>query len=111
MNTSSPAFFISLLCFGILLFTLWRSRARRVSSSLLPPGPRGLPWVGNVLDIDASQPWVTYEEWGKRYGDLTYSRVLGKEYIVVKSEKVTHELLDQRSSIYSDRPRVPSVEL
>ncbi|KAI6042050.1 cytochrome P450 [Pisolithus marmoratus] len=111
MNTSSPAFSISLLCFGILLFTLWRSRARRVSRSLLPPGPRGLPWVGNVLDIDASQPWVTYEEWGKRYGDLTYSQVLGKEYIIVRSEKVAHELLDQRSSIYSDRPRVPSIEL
>ncbi|KAI5984276.1 cytochrome P450 [Pisolithus albus] len=83
------------------------SRRQQTCRTLLPPGPKGLPWIGNVLDIDASQPWVTYEEWGKRYGDLTYSQVLGKEYIIVNSKKVADELLDQRSSIYSDRPRVP----
>ncbi|KAI6024110.1 cytochrome P450 [Pisolithus microcarpus] len=111
MDTSTSALSISLLCLGALFFSLWKSRRQRTSRTFLPPGPKGLPWVGNVLDIDASQPWVTYEEWGKRYGDLTYSRVLGKEYIIVNSEKVAHELLDQRSSIYSDRPRVPSVDL
>ncbi|KAI6122286.1 cytochrome P450 [Pisolithus croceorrhizus] len=111
MNTSTSALSVSLLCFGALFFTLWKSRRQRAGRTLLPPGPKGLPWIGNVLDIDASQPWVTYEEWGKRYGDLTYSQVLGKEYIIINSEKVAHELLDQRSSIYSDRPRVPSVEL
>ncbi|KAI6042051.1 cytochrome P450 [Pisolithus marmoratus] len=111
MNGSTSAISISLLCFGALLFTLWKSRARQASRSLLPPGPKGLPWAGNVFDIDVSQPWVTYEEWGKRYGDLTYSQVLGKEYIIVRSEKVAHELLDQRSSVYSDRPRIPAFEL
>ncbi|KAI6149296.1 cytochrome P450 [Pisolithus tinctorius] len=111
MHTSTTVISISLLCSGALLFTLWKSRARRANRNFPPPGPSGLPWVGNVFDIDVSQPWVTYQEWGKRYGDLTYSQVLGKEYIIVSSEKVAHELLDRRSSIYSDRPCMPSVEL
>lgn len=129
MHTSTTVISISLLCSGALLFTLWKSRARRANRNFPPPGPSGLPWVGNVFDIDVSQPWVTYQEWGNRYGkwssskglhslslcillgDLTYSQVLGKEYIIVNSEKVAHELLDQRSSIYSDRARVPSIEL
>ncbi|KAI6042048.1 cytochrome P450 [Pisolithus marmoratus] len=111
MDTSMSAIFISLLGFGALLFILWRSRVRRVSRSLLPPGPKGLPWIGNVFDIDVSQPWVTYEEWGKRYGDLTYSQALGKEFIITSSENVAHELLDQRSSIYSDRPHMLPMEL
>ncbi|KIN97354.1 hypothetical protein M404DRAFT_32334 [Pisolithus tinctorius Marx 270] len=112
MHTSAIAISISLLFSGALFISLWKSRSRRAKyRSLLPPGPNGLPWVGNVFDIDVSQPWVTYQEWGNRYGDLTYSQVLGKEYIIVNSEKVAHELLDQRSSIYSDRARVPSIEL
>ncbi|KAI6042049.1 cytochrome P450 [Pisolithus marmoratus] len=110
MNTAS-AIFISLLGFGALVFTLWKNRARQASHSLLPPGPKGLPWIGNVFDIDVSQPWVTYEEWAKRYGDLTYLQVLGKGYVITSSEKVAHELLSQRSSIYSDRPRLLPMEL
>ncbi|KAI6010730.1 cytochrome P450 [Pisolithus orientalis] len=112
MHTSATAISVALLLSGALFISLWKSRSRRAKyRSLLPPGPNGLPWVGNVFDIDVSQPWVTYQEWGNRYGDLTYSQVLGKEYIIVNSEKVAHELLDQRSSIYSDRARVPSIEL
>ena len=33
-----------------------------------PPGPRGLPILGNMLDIDTNEPHVTYTEWGKTYG-------------------------------------------
>lgn len=33
-----------------------------------PPGPKGLPILGNALDIDMNEPHVTYTEWGKIYG-------------------------------------------
>ncbi|KAI6016203.1 cytochrome P450 [Pisolithus marmoratus] len=78
-------------------------QAGKVNADLNPGHAYGIAFSYFQLLV---LPWVTYEEWGKRYGDLTYFQVLGKEYIIVKSEKVAHELLDQRSSIYSDRPRV-----
>ena len=34
----------------------------------LPPGPPGLPWVGNVLGVDTGAPWITYAEWARMYG-------------------------------------------
>lgn len=34
----------------------------------LPPGPRGLPLIGSVFDVNLAEPWLTYEEWGKQYG-------------------------------------------
>lgn len=36
----------------------------------LPPGPPGLPFVGNVIGINTSAPWVTYADWAKTYGKL-----------------------------------------
>jgi len=34
-----------------------------------PPGPRGWPIVGNIQDIPQIKPWLTFAEWGKKYGE------------------------------------------
>jgi hypothetical protein len=36
-------------------------------SRKLPPGPRGYPIIGNVLDL-RSGPWIKFTEWRKNYG-------------------------------------------
>ena len=33
-----------------------------------PPGPKGLPIVGSLLDINNERPWITYGQWTKQYG-------------------------------------------
>lgn len=44
-------------------------------------------------------------------GDLIYSRLLGKDIIVLNSEKIAKELLQNRSGNYSDRPYLITNEL
>ena len=44
-------------------------------------------------------------------GDLVYSRLLGKDIIIINSEKVAKELLENRSKNYSDRPYLITCEL
>lgn len=34
----------------------------------LPPGPNRRPLIGNLLDLPAENPWLTYHEWAKTYG-------------------------------------------
>ncbi|KIK97014.1 hypothetical protein PAXRUDRAFT_10437 [Paxillus rubicundulus Ve08.2h10] len=41
-------------------------------------------------------------------GDLLYVRLLGQDFVVLNSEKVARALLDQRSTLYSDRPVIPT---
>ncbi|KAG2109012.1 cytochrome P450 [Suillus discolor] len=72
-----------------------------------PPGPRGLPLVGNIQDIPFVKPWLTFAEWGKKYGDISHVNVLGMHIFVLNSAKTAVEMLDKKSSIYSDRPVVP----
>jgi hypothetical protein len=51
--------------------------------------------------------WVAYTDWAKQYGDIVYANVCGNDMVFLNSAEVALDLLEKRSSIYSDRPRLP----
>ncbi|KAH6904898.1 cytochrome P450 [Coprinopsis sp. MPI-PUGE-AT-0042] len=69
-----------------------------------PPGPRGLPLVGNVFQLNEDN-WLTFTEWKAKYGPIVGINLGGKNTIILNTNKVASDLLDKRASIYSDRPR------
>ncbi|KAG2056881.1 cytochrome P450 [Suillus hirtellus] len=69
-----------------------------------PPGPPGWPLVGNIADMPHTKAWLTFAQWGKKYGDISHVEVLGRHIIVLNSVKAAIELLDKKSAVYSDRP-------
>lgn len=52
-----------------LLARLLSDRRRNPSRLPLPPGPKGYPVIGNILDLPTSHQWRTYAEWAKVYGE------------------------------------------
>ncbi|KAG1869506.1 cytochrome P450 [Suillus subluteus] len=72
-----------------------------------PPGPRGWPLVGNIQDIPQIKPWLTFTEWGKKYGAISHVEVLGHHIIVLNSVKSAVDMLDKKGALYSDRPVLP----
>ncbi|KAJ7692267.1 cytochrome P450 [Mycena rosella] len=76
----------------------------------LPPGPKKLPLVGNLFDTPAGEEWETYQKWSRDFdSDVIHLNVAGKSIIILSSLEATNDLMVQRSTIYSDRPRFPMV--
>lgn len=72
----------------------------------LPPGPKGIPWFGNLFQLPKQRPWVKMEEWSREFGPIYTLRLGFTTVIVLGTAPVALELLDKRSSIYSSRPRM-----
>ncbi|EKM54991.1 uncharacterized protein PHACADRAFT_208527 [Phanerochaete carnosa HHB-10118-sp] len=73
-----------------------------------PPGPPGLPLLGNLLDVPDDPTWMAYIRWGEKYNsDVLRLNVLRDNIIIVNSLEAATDLLDKRSAIYSDRPKMP----
>ena len=63
-------FLLTILDFSAILLAVWITKEffqRR--SKHLPPGPRPLPLLGNMLDMPTFKPWETFWQWGQQYGE------------------------------------------
>ena len=101
-----------------LAWFVWTVRRKRLP---YPPGPKRLPIVGNLFSMPSREEWVTYRKWSEESGmprilsrfvsppeslsgsDVIHADVMGSHIIILNSMKAAHELLDKRSSFYSDR--------
>ncbi|KAJ7210495.1 cytochrome P450 [Mycena pura] len=73
----------------------------------LPPGPRGLPFFGNVFDVPTGNHSVKWAEIGDVWGDISSLTAFGHTMIIVNSVKIAEDLLDVRGANFSDRPVLP----
>jgi len=114
---------------GCLLFLLYIALSRRKQDREdlpLPPGPRGKPIIKNLLDLPPEGHHLTVANWSRKYGSLVYFRamyadskigdiiyinVAGQHLVYLNSFKAAVDLLEKRSSLYSDRAHTPMLEL
>jgi hypothetical protein len=122
--------FISLAVGFVFFVKSFTDRRKRNPRNLpLPPGPKGLPLLGNMLQFPQVLPWEGYaklcEEYGKlsvfqcyrallkpaSAGDMIYLKAPGQGILVLGSKRRVVDLLDKRATNYSDRPAFPITEL
>nr|KYP46475.1 Cytochrome P450 83B1 [Cajanus cajan] len=100
---------VLVLCLTLPVFLLFFFRYPRTlknKNQLHPPGPRGLPILGNLHQLDNSNFHVQLWQLSKKYGPL-FSLQLGlRPAIVISSPKVAKEALKNHDVEFSGRPKL-----
>ncbi|KAF9786299.1 cytochrome P450 [Thelephora terrestris] len=75
-----------------------------------PPGPKGYPIIGNLFDFPQNPIWEGFARMSQEYNtDILHLDMMGSHMVVLNNSDVAADLLERRSLIYSDRPRMPMV--
>ncbi|KAL1674364.1 cytochrome P450 [Schizophyllum commune] len=87
-----------------LVFAAVYIYVRRLKRAPLPPGPRKLPFIGNLLNFPKEKQWEAYTAWAKEYdSDILHVEILGQSMIILNTREACADILDKRSAYYSGR--------
>ncbi|KAK1165097.1 cytochrome P450 2J2-like [Acipenser oxyrinchus oxyrinchus] len=95
----------SVLIFFLIFLLIADVFKHRVPKNF-PPGPRGLPFLGNLLNFDLNQPHLSITKLAGKYGDV-FSIRIGKNAVFVNGFKLIKETLIHHGDIFTDRPSFP----
>ncbi len=63
-----------------------------MTAQLYPPGPRGLPFLGNLRDVQTNMmPFLANV--ARDYGDIAYVRVPGQHLYLINHPALIREIL------------------
>lgn len=120
LDTGLNSLHVAVVSLGVLVLSAMLFRRRRRLP--YPPGPKGFPLIGNILEMPSSHEWIKFADWGEQYGmpcpgprdslcltsnsagDVVYLNLLGQPLVILNAAKHAIALLEKRSEIYSDRP-------
>jgi len=58
------------------------------------PGPHGVPFLGNLLDLNTPNPVDKLVEWGREYGPIYRLQIPGNDRVVVSGADLMEEICD-----------------
>ncbi|KAH6818093.1 cytochrome P450 [Perilla frutescens var. frutescens] len=87
---------------SVLWVLTWLLKKSTNKNPPLPPGPRGLPLVGNLLSLDP-ELHTYFAGLAKTYGPIYTLKLGGKTGIVISSPEITKEVLKDQDITFANR--------
>jgi len=73
------------------------------------PGPRGLPFLGNALEVDLASIHLAAEEWRRDYGDFFQMRLGSRRFLVIADADAIARVLRDRPDGFARTPRLSAI--
>lgn len=73
------------------------------------PGPRGLPVVGNLLQIDTASLHLTAEKWSREYGDCFRFRIGPRQILALANPETIAGVLRERPDGFHRTERLSAI--
>ncbi|KAL0385021.1 UNVERIFIED_CONTAM: cytochrome [Sesamum radiatum] len=80
------------------------------AQNLRPPGPQGLPFIGNFHQFDAKYPHIYLQNLSKQYGPIMYMKLGSRPVVVISSANVIKEIMKSHDLAFSGRPALVGMQ-
>uniref|UniRef100_A0A8C3G0K7 Cytochrome P450 2K1-like n=1 Tax=Cyclopterus lumpus TaxID=8103 RepID=A0A8C3G0K7_CYCLU len=103
LQSSSSVSLLGTLVVLLLVYLLSSSSFSSQEDRKGPPGPKPLPFIGNLLQLDLKRPYSTLVKFSKKYGSV-FTVYLGPQKVVVLAGyKTVKEALVNRADEFGER--------
>ncbi|KAI0712876.1 cytochrome P450 [Fomitopsis betulina] len=108
MLSSSKSVFqlVLVAALGSIVLAVNFLRSRRARNS--PPGPEGLPLLGNILHFPSDNIALTCASWASKYGEFTQFHLFTRPVLILHTLRAARALLTTNARLTSARPVLPA---
>ena len=101
-------YFTAAVLLSALLLYFWSCNQDTLS---VIPGPKPLPFLGNIPELVHKAPHKVVDEWSKKYGNILKMYYFRKPIVVVSGLESIHKVLIQQSADFVGRPCMYRLEV
>ncbi|XP_018425066.1 PREDICTED: cytochrome P450 2K1-like [Nanorana parkeri] len=94
----------------IVLFLYWIHGSKK-SKGKMPPGPRPLPFIGNLNLLDLKKPYESLMELSEKYGEIFTVHFGSKKMVVIAGYSAVKEALVNQADDFGERADTPLFKL
>lgn len=103
--------FLLLLALPLILILYFQTQKPKTSKNVeYPPGPPGLPFIGNLHQFDGKFPHAYLHRLAKQYGPIISLKLGFRKLIVISSADVVKQVMKSYDVEFSSRPVLVSLQ-